>query len=150
MEPLAVGAVVTLIARYADHLAGATVDSAVDDRMCRLWDTVTARFSGDPVAEGALRRLQDQPDNTNRRGAVEDHLQELAENDPEFARSLAALLREAAEADDDSGTVRIDNAGTVALDGSVVEIRGGSITAGRDVKVDGPLIPAARPSIENG
>ncbi|WP_329122499.1 hypothetical protein [Streptomyces sp. NBC_01353] len=150
MEPLAVGAVVTLIARYAEHLAGAVVDSAVADRLRRLWDSVTARFSGDPVAEGALRRLQGQPDNANRRGAVEDHLQELAENDPEFARSLAALLREAADADGDSGTVRIDDAGAVTLDGSVVEIRGGSIAAGRDVKVDGPHIPAARPSVENG
>ncbi|MFD9035889.1 hypothetical protein ACFVZW_32845 [Streptomyces sp. NPDC059567] len=128
MEPLAADTVVALIARYAEHLAGAEAETAATGRLRRLRDTVAARFDGDPVAEGALRRLQDQPDNAKRRGAVEDHLQELAENDPEFAHSLATLLREAAEADGDTGTVRND----------------------MYVKVDGPRIPAARPSVENG
>ncbi|MFE5487072.1 hypothetical protein [Streptomyces sp. NPDC056527] len=150
MEPLAAGAVVALIARYAEHLAGAEVETAATDRLRRLWDTVTARFDGDPVAEGALRRLRDRPDNANRRGAVEDHLQELAENDPEFARSLATLLREADEADGDTGAFRSDSAGAAAVDGPTVGIRGGSIAAGRDVRIDGPRIPAARTSVENG
>lgn len=145
MEPLAVGAVVALVARYAEHLAGTEIDTPATDRLRRLWDTVTARFDGDPVAEGALRRLRDQPGSARRRGAVEDHLRELAADDPAFARSLGTLLREATGAEGDTATAR--SVGTV---GPVAESRGGPLAPGRYRKVDGPLIPAARASVENG
>ena len=36
MEPLAVGAVVALIARYAEHLAGGMLDTAVGERLRRV------------------------------------------------------------------------------------------------------------------
>ncbi|MEU9862423.1 hypothetical protein AB0D99_16285 [Streptomyces sp. NPDC047971] len=150
MEPLAVGAVVALVARYAEHLADGEAETPATDRLRPLWDTVTARFSGDPVAAGALRRLRAQPGNTKRRGAVEDHLEELAENEPEFALSLATLLRAATGTEDGAGTARDDGAGGAVADVPMAETRGGPFAAGRYVKVDGPFIPAARPSIENG
>ena len=137
MEPLAVGAVVALIARYAEHLAGGMLDTAVGERLRRVWDTVTARFRDDPVAEGALRRLQDQPGNANRRAAVEDHLQELVDTDSDFATALAALMRDVQQGGGGANSLSVDNAGAVAVDDARVEIRGGSIAAGRDVRLDG-------------
>ncbi|MET9623105.1 hypothetical protein ABZZ37_20460 [Streptomyces sp. NPDC006464] len=95
MEPLAAGAVAALIARYAEHLAAGPPDPDLTERLGGLWDAVAARFQGDPVAEGALRRLRDQPENTDRRCAVEDHVQELADGDPEFGAALAGLLERA-------------------------------------------------------
>ncbi|MGW2826646.1 hypothetical protein ACWC24_37570 [Streptomyces sp. NPDC001443] len=144
MDQLAVGAVVALIARYAEGLAGGMLDTAVTERLRRLWDTVTARFRGDPVAEGALRRLREQPGNVNRRGAVADHLQELVDADPHFAAALATLAREAEHAGGGANSVRLENTGAVALDGARVEISGGSIAAGRDARIEGTYTERTR------
>lgn len=138
MDPLDVGAVVGLVVRYAEQLASGVLEGALTERLRTVWDAVMNRFREDPVAEGALRRLQDQPSNANRRGAVEDHLQEITDSDPEFTRLLADLVHEAAEAGGDSYALKVDNSGPVATGGSTVVIRGGSHAAGRDLKAEGP------------
>ncbi|MFF0066973.1 hypothetical protein ACFYRC_36795 [Streptomyces sp. NPDC005279] len=146
MEPIAASAVVALIASYASHLAGVAggvLDSLAADRLRGLWDTVTERFRSEPQAEGALRRLEEQPHNANRRGAVEDHLHELLDADPEFAQRLAALVREVeSRADGASYTLRVEHSGPVAAGGARIDIRGGRTAAGRDVTVRGPQAAA--------
>ena len=152
MEPLAVGAVVALMADYAARMAGGMLDSAVADRLRRVWDTVAGRFRGDPVAEGALNRLQDQPDNTRRQGAVHDHLQEIVNNDPAFTQLLTELVRAASEANEHDAATRVKNSGAVAMDQGRIEMHG-TYTGGRDIHVHGlpgsePSTPSARPEGE--
>ncbi|GGT14810.1 hypothetical protein [Streptomyces purpureus] len=57
MEPIAVGAVVGLLASYAQHLAQGMLDTAVTERLRGLWDTVSARFGRDTADEDALLLL---------------------------------------------------------------------------------------------
>ncbi|MFD6174336.1 hypothetical protein [Streptomyces coeruleorubidus] len=144
MEPIAVGVVVGLIADYAAQVAGGAVDSAVADRLRRVWDAVAARFRGDPAAEGALERLREQPENSRRQGAVEDHLEEMIRNDPEFGNTLAQLLREVGEAGGSNHTTRVENAGAVATGQGRVNING-SFAGGRDINLNGPVPVVAPP-----
>ncbi|MFF3455168.1 hypothetical protein ACFYXH_12695 [Streptomyces sp. NPDC002730] len=152
MEPIAASAVVALIASYASHLAGvagSVIDTLAADRLRGLWDAVTDRFRSEPQAEGALRRLEEQPDNANRRGAVEDHLQELLDTDPEFAQRLAALVRTVEDKPDGgSYDLRVEQSGPVAAGGAKIDIRGGNMAAGRDLSVRGPHTPAPDSSSE--
>ncbi|WHM40472.1 hypothetical protein [Streptomyces sp. BPTC-684] len=134
-DPVTVGAVTAILVRWAQHAAGVAVDGLVTDRARSVWDAVANRFRRDPQADGALRRLGDQPGNANRRAAVADHLEELLAGDPEFARTLAALV--AAEGDGRARGTRVENAGAAVIGGGSVDIRGGGIAAGRDVTVSG-------------
>lgn len=144
MEPLALNAVAGWLADYAAQVAGGVVDSAVADGVRRLWDAVAARFGGDPVAEGALDRLREQPENTRRQGAVEDHLEELVRSDPEFARTLAELVRALGEESAAEGSTHVHGSGAVAAGQGRVSISG-TYAGGRDVHVHGVTPPA-----ENG
>ncbi|MFJ9153511.1 hypothetical protein ACIRP7_37005 [Streptomyces sp. NPDC102270] len=146
MEPIAVGAVVALIADYAAQVAGGAVDSYVTDRLRRLWDAVAARFRGDPAAEGALDRLREQPENSRRQGTVEDYLEEMVGNDREFASTLAQLLREFDQSGDAAHMTRVENAGAVAMGQGRVDISG-SFAGGRDINLHGP-VPAVAPPWE--
>jgi len=137
MEPSALGAVVGWLAGHAAQVAGGVVDSAVADGVRRLWDAVAARFRGDPAAEGALARLREQPENPLRRGAVEDHLHELVASDPEFARTLAELVR-ALRPEESAG---VHNSGAVAMGQGRIGIRG-TYAGGRDVHVHGVAAPS--------
>ncbi|WP_344071996.1 hypothetical protein [Streptomyces crystallinus] len=134
-DPVTVGAITAVLVRWAQHTAGVAVDGIVGDRARSVWDAVAQRFRGDPQADGALRRLGDQPGNTNRRAAVADHLEELMAADAEFARTLAALV--AAEREGRTQGSRVENSGAAVVGGGSVDIRGGGIAAGRDVTVSG-------------
>ncbi|MEU9488797.1 hypothetical protein AB0D83_35035 [Streptomyces decoyicus] len=136
MEPLEAGAVVGLIAAYAERLMNGMLDSAVADRLRGVWDAVAARFGDEPAAEDALNRLREQPDNELRQGAVQDRLQEMVDRDPEFGQMLAELMRTATEVGGGTGTTRVENSGAVAMDQGRVDIRG-PIASGRDTNVHG-------------
>ncbi|MFF1481148.1 hypothetical protein ACFVYD_26960 [Streptomyces sp. NPDC058301] len=136
-DPVAVGAITAILVRWAQHAAGVAVDGLVTDRARSVWDAVANRFRRDPQADGALRRLGDQPDNTDRRAAVAGHLEELMAADPEFARTLAALVT--AEGEARTRAARVENAGAAVIGSGSVVIRGGGIAAGRDATVRGPF-----------
>ncbi|MHC3391072.1 hypothetical protein ACLQ2E_16670 [Streptomyces lavendulocolor] len=127
-----------MIAAYAGHVAGGMIDTAVSDRLRQLWDTVSARFRGDAAAEAALDRLQERPDDPHRRSAVQGHLQDVLDSDPEFARTLAELAR-AVDAAGTGGTGRpattfVKDSGAVATEHAHLEMRG-VVVSGRDTRV---------------
>lgn len=147
-DPVAVGAVTAILVRWAQHAAGVALDGLVTDRARAVWDAVAARFRSDQQADGALRRLADQPDNPNRRAAVADHLDELIAEDPEFGRRLASLM--AGSAAGQVLSTRVENAGAAVVGDGRVDIRGGGIAAGRDVHVGGFFQQRSAPAVPPG
>ncbi|MET8585539.1 hypothetical protein ABZX39_32370 [Streptomyces collinus] len=125
-----------LIVQYARHLAGVaggTLDEVVAERSRRVWDAVVGRVARDPQANGALERFISQPTNTNRQAAVEDHMRELLAEDAEFGQRLAELAREVPQVSVGAHQTRVTESGPVAVGGAVIEIRGGTSAAGRDL-----------------
>ncbi|MFJ8584660.1 hypothetical protein ACIRD2_08355 [Streptomyces sp. NPDC093595] len=138
MEPFAVGELMPMIVAYAGHLAGGMIDTAVSDRLRQLWDTVSTRFRGDEVAEAALDRLRERPEDPHRRSAVHGHLQDVVDSDPEFARTLAELAR-AVEAAGGAVPGRVPamvvkDSGAMATGQAHLELRG-IVVSGRDTHV---------------
>jgi hypothetical protein len=138
MDPVSTAAITSLLVTYGRHLAGIASD-ALDDKIAdglrALWEKVRDRFSSNEQATGALDRLAEQPDNTRRQAALEDHLDELMRADADFAASLAVLaerVRSGGHAD-----IQVRDAGAVAIGGSVT-IKGGRYTAGRDINLPEP------------
>jgi hypothetical protein len=138
MEPISAAAITSLLVTYGRHLAGIAsdvLDEGIAERLRAVWDKVRKRFSGDDQASGALERLAEQPDNSRRQAALEDHLDEIMHTDAEFTASLAELVEQVGSRSYDNIDVR--DAGAVAIGGNVT-ISGGQYTAGRDVNVSDP------------
>ena len=139
MEPITAAAVTSLLVTYARHLAdvaGQVIDRGLTDGLKELWEAVRRRFATDDQADRALDRMADQPDNTRRQAAVEDHLDELMQADDAFAMRLAELAEHVRLAGG-FDNIRIRDAGAVAIGGDVA-IRGGRYAAGRDITIAAP------------
>jgi hypothetical protein len=138
MDPisLATSAVALLIpfiiqmgGRVAEHMGDALARSG-QTVVERLYQRVRARVTGEPYAEQALQRLEQQPDNDRRRRAFEDALADLLQAEPSFAEDIQRLVEDAGHATRTNYT-QITDAGTVAVEGDV-NLRG-TYVAGRDL-----------------
>jgi hypothetical protein len=147
MDPGALAtAAVSLIAAFlgrvgeqaADQAAGGLGQAAVE-KLRRLYEAVKRGVAPDSSAQGALERLEQQPGNQRRQGALEDAVAEMAEADQGFREELARLLEEVQAAAGDK--IEIGESGAVAMHGDV--IMRGTYVAGRDMGF--PPRPAADP-----
>jgi len=146
MDPVSAAAITSLLVTYGRHLAGIAsevVDEGVAQGLRALWDKVRSRFSADEQASGALDRLAEQPDNSRRQAALEDHLDELMRADSDFAASLAELAEEVRSGG--FANIRVQDAGAVAVGGNVT-VSGSRYAAGRDINLTDPGLdrPASR------
>jgi hypothetical protein len=137
MDPTALAtAAVSLIAAFlgrvgeqaADEAAGELGQAAVG-KLRRLYEAVKRRVAPDSFAQGALERLEQQPENQRRQGALEDAVAEMAAADQGFRDELARLLEEVRAAAGDR--IEISESGAVAIHGDV-RMRG-TYVAGRDM-----------------
>lgn len=138
MDPVSVTAITALLVDYGRHLvgvAGDALDAGIVQGLRVLWEKVRSRFMVDAQAAGAFQRFVEQPDNSRRQAAVEDHLEELMQADADFAASLAELVERVRSCG--YANIRVRDAGAVAIGGDVT-ISGGQYTAGRDINVTGP------------
>jgi hypothetical protein len=138
MDPisLATGAVALLIpflaqmgGRVAEHMGDALARSG-PTMVEQLYQRVRARVTGEPYAEQALQRLEQQPDNDRRQRAFEDALADLLQAEPAFAEDIRRLVEDASHITQTNYT-QITDAGTVAVEGDV-NLRG-TYVAGRDL-----------------
>lgn len=67
-----------------------------------LYETIRKKFSGDPSAEQTLAALAKTPENKEQQAEVERLLKEAVSSDENFAKQLANILREAADAGADN------------------------------------------------
>jgi hypothetical protein len=137
MEPVTTAAVGLLVGylgrlgvKVGEQVAG-ELDEAVLGRLRRLYELVKARVAGDGYAAGALERVEAEPENERRQGALEDALGELVDADGEFAAQLGALVEEVKAAS--GGMVQVSDAGVVSFGGQVT--MRGRYVAGRDMTV---------------
>ena len=87
--------VVGFLAPYAKKLAGKAADAVtgeVAEAAGRLWDKVKAKLAG-RGAQKALERLEQDPNDPRKQGALALEVEEAAKEDPGFAKELKELLQ---------------------------------------------------------
>jgi hypothetical protein len=146
MDPAALAtAAVSLIAAFLGRAGEQAADQAAGElghatvaKLRGLYEAVKRRVARDSFAQSALERLEQQPENERRRGALEDAVAEVAEADPAFRHELARVLEEVQAAAGDR--IEISDSGAVAIHGDV-RMRG-TYVAGRDMRIGGTPPPA--------
>jgi hypothetical protein len=84
------------LAPYAAQVAGQVgtkIAGDLGDRLVALWDKVQGKLTG-AAAKEALADFEAKPDDARRRGALELQLEKAIAADPEFQKTLAALVEE--------------------------------------------------------
>jgi len=117
--------------RVAEHMGDALARSG-PTIVERLYQRVRASVTGEPYAEQALQRFEQQPDNDRRRRAFEDALADLLQADPTFADDIRRLVEDASHATRTNYT-QVTDTGTVAVEGDA-NLRG-TYVAGRDLTI---------------
>jgi hypothetical protein len=134
MDPAALALTVTnLLAPYLAKAGGAILDRAtagLPDAVSHLWDAVTKHFEGKPAAAGAATELAKNASDQDLQDAFQLQLKMALKNDPEFARGVQELVKQA-------GGDTITNTATVTGNGnSVVQNTGAgaNISSNTNVK----------------
>jgi hypothetical protein len=89
-------AAVAYLTPYALQVAGKLTEKFTGDvteRLVKLYDTVKTKLTGAAEKE-ALAEFKAKPDDARRTGALEVQLEKAIEADPEFRKTLAALVEE--------------------------------------------------------
>ena len=84
------------LAPYVSQVAGTLAERMTGDvteRLVKLYDTVKAKLTG-AAAEEALADFEHKPDDARCKAALELQLEKAIETDPEFRKTLAALVEE--------------------------------------------------------
>ena len=84
------------LAPYASQVASKLAEKVTGDvttQLVRLYDTVKAKLTG-PAAKEALAEFEAKPEDGRRKAALELQLEKAIEADPEFRKTLAALVEE--------------------------------------------------------
>lgn len=144
---IAVGYVFAYLVRKAKRVAGRAdeeVDRGLDAGVERLHDLVSAKLGDDPALERATQEAdagQAEPTTRTRR-RLADSLEDAAEHDPDFARSLKELLEQLRDAGkaaagahggvsaSGSGQAVGGNVDITAEGGSAAALRMGDVTVG--------------------
>ena len=141
MDPvtLATYAVSLLIPRLAK--AGKDIAEKVGKEMWnkvsikteKLYETIKNKFDGNDYAIQTLKRLEEKPEDKLRQSAMENVLNEVVAEDPQFQKMLGQLLSEAKQAGGDN-IIKAYETGIVATGRSKVYIKG-KYAAGRDINI---------------
>jgi hypothetical protein len=84
------------LAPYAFQVASKLAEKVTGDvttQLVKLYDTVKAKLTG-PAAKEALAEFEAKPEDGRRKAALELQLEKAIEADPEFRKTLAALVEE--------------------------------------------------------
>ena len=76
----------------AGEKAAEKIGEKMPEAVSKLWNTITAKFKGNPVAETAVNDLVAKPDDEDNLAAFRKELRKLLEADPAFAAELEGLL----------------------------------------------------------
>lgn len=90
------------MAKKAGEEVGAKAGETAWIKAKQLYETVKAKFTSKPDASKVINALEKKPDDEDTQAAVRFHLKDLMASDESFARELATLLKEAAEAGADT------------------------------------------------
>ncbi len=137
MEPIlsiagaAVQLLLPLFRRVRDRL-GRDVQDAAAKKVDELYDEVKKRVTGEPLAEEALARAEEQPDGEREQGALQFALAQIMTSDPAFLETLKKIVEEVSHA---QPLTQVTDSGAVAVGGDV-RISGVN-AAGRDVTIGG-------------
>jgi hypothetical protein len=111
MEPIAIAAA-TLVAKWAaEAIVGEAAKSAWAG-LTKIYNAVKNKFAGDQESTEVLDRLEQKPDSQGRVTELAEVLDKRMKADPNFAKELASLVKEAGQ-DPGSGsfvTQVMDNA----------------------------------------
>jgi hypothetical protein len=70
-----------------------TIGTEVGNRIIKLYDSVKAKLTG-AAAKEVLADFEAKPDDARRKGALELQLEKAIADDPDFQKTLAALVEE--------------------------------------------------------
>lgn len=93
------------------------------DLASKVWNAVTAKFSGKPAAEEAVKDMAARPDDADNQAAFRKELRKLLEADPQFASELERLLASGQRVGGD--TISNTGSGAIATKGGVAAGAGG-------------------------
>jgi len=100
MEPIAIAAA-TLVAKWAaEAIVGEAAKSAWAS-LTKIYNAVKDKFAGDQESTEVLDRLEQKPDSQGRVTELAEVLDKRVKADPNFAKELASLVKEAGQ---DPGT----------------------------------------------
>ena len=106
----------------------------------RIHEAIRHPLAGDSYHAQTLQRFEQRPEDDRRQRALQGVLDEIADEDPEFAQRLADLVAEARKAGGQS--IQITDSGVVAIGGNVIQH--GQNLAGRDLTIGPPQLPVIR------
>lgn len=90
------------LAKKAGEEIGKEAGSTAWDKAKDLYEAIRAKFSAQPSAVEALDNLAVSPGDVDRQAAVRNQLKKIMTSDEHFAKELANILKEAADAGADT------------------------------------------------
>jgi hypothetical protein len=101
LETVAAGAVAILSPYLAEAGKGFAkkAGESLAEKATSLYDTIKAKFKGDPDAEQALSLVEAKPESKGRQMTLEELLVERMDGDADFAKTVGELVEEAKKAD---------------------------------------------------
>jgi hypothetical protein len=130
----------TLLAPYLAKLGESFMEEAgarLPDKIGKVWETITARFKGNPTASSIANDLVKNADEPDNQEAFALQLKKILKEDEEFANALQSMLKEA------QGQISNIGDGAIATNGSIavgkIEIGGdlsGNFTIGNNNPVN--------------
>lgn len=131
VEPVTTITIVSLLAGFLGGAAQKAGEGTVDAAQLglkQIYQRVKSRLQGDEYAVKTLERVEEEPLNELRQGALADVLEDIIRKDPAFESDLKDLVEEVVAASGDE--IQITDSGAVAIGGNVVQL--GERVAGRD------------------
>ena len=142
MDPLTLATTaVTVLSPYlvkAGEKAVEEVGKKLPDQVGHMWRAITAKFTGKPAAEEAVKDLVATPDDTDNQAAFRKELRKVLETDTAFAAEFEHLLGSAQPKAGD--TILNTGSGAVATGGGTAAGAGGIAIGGN---VSGSTITGA-------
>lgn len=87
-----------VLAKKAGEEVGKRAGGAAWDKAKQLYETVKAKFATKPSAAESLDKLAKSPENSDVQSSVKTQLENTMSSDESFARELANILKQAADA----------------------------------------------------
>jgi hypothetical protein len=125
---------VALLSPYlvkAGEKAAEKIGEKMPEAVSKLWNTITAKFKGNPAAETAVNDLVAKPDDEDNQAAFRKELRKLLEAEPAFAAELGGLLDKVQHEAGD--TITVTGSGAAATRGGVAAGEHG-IAVGHDLQ----------------
>jgi hypothetical protein len=122
---------VTILSPYlvkAGEKAAEKIGGILPEAAGKVWKTTMAKFTGNVVAEAAMKDYVNRPGDQHSQSSFANQLRNLLEAEPTLATELARLLDEAKR--QSGGTIINTGSGAVATTGGVAAGAGGMAVGG--------------------